>query len=73
MIEIKGFTTKQQIIADLVWNMGSREAVDRFISTLPDDDAREARVVVEMILAAFLDDVAEIQQSTVDLLDRFRV
>ena len=73
MIEIAGFSTKQKILADLVWNMGSKEAVDRFISALPDDDAREARVVVEMILLAFIDDVAEIQQNTVDLIDRFRV
>lgn len=73
MIEIRGFTPKQAILADLVWRMGSREAIDSFIATLPDEDARDARVVVDMILATFLDDVVEIQQETVDLLDRFRV
>ena len=73
MITIQGFSTKQQLIADLVWNMSSKEIVDNFIRTLPEDDARDARVVVDMILLAFIDDVAEIQQSTVDLLDTFRV
>jgi hypothetical protein len=73
MIKIQGFNTKQRILADLVWNMGSKEAVDKFISTLPTNDARDARVVVDMILLAFIDDVAEIQQGTVDLLDTFRV
>lgn len=73
MIEIRGFTPKQMILADLVWRMGDRATIDRFIATLPDEDAKDARAVVDMILAEFLDDVVEIQQATVDLLDKFRV
>jgi hypothetical protein len=73
MIEIRGFTPKQMILADLVWRMGDRASIDRFIATLPAEDAKDAQAVVDMILATFLDDVAEIQQSTVDLLDKFRV
>ena len=73
MIEIRGFTPKQMILADLVWRMGDRATIDRFIATLPDEDAKDARAVVDMILAEFLDDVVEIQQSTIDLLDKFRV
>jgi hypothetical protein len=73
MIEIHGFSAKQKVLADLVWTMGSKEAVERFISTLSPEDAREARVVVDMIVLEFTDTVAEIQQETIDLIDRFRL
>ena len=73
MIEIAGFSPKQKLFADIVWALDSQEAVDRFIASLPPADAQEARVVVEMLILAFTDEVAEIQQETIDLIDRLRV
>lgn len=72
MIEIKGFSPKQKLFADVVWELDSKVAVDRFIASLPPADAREATVVVEMLILAFNDEVAEIQQDTIDLIDRLR-
>lgn len=57
MISIKGFSEKQAVIADLVWALDSKEQVDNFISSLAKEDAKEAKVVVEMILAALFDDI----------------
>lgn len=57
MIQIKGFTKKQAMLADILWSIGPLEKVNRFIDSLPDNDRVDALIVKDMLLAAVLDDV----------------
>jgi hypothetical protein len=71
-ITVVGFTHKQRMIADLVWNMNSNRQVEDFIRTLPADDAQDARIVVAMITAAALDQVKETDLAKQILVDIMR-
>ena len=57
MIQIEGLTVKQRILADIIWSFNDKDAVTKFIKTLPLNDRRDAQTVVEMMIIAFLDEV----------------
>ena len=57
MIQIEGLTTKQRMLADIIWSFNDKEAVTRFIKTLPMKDRQDAQTIVEMMIIAFLDEV----------------
>ena len=44
MIQIEGLTAKQRMLADIIWSFNDKEAVTRFIKTLPVKDRREAQI-----------------------------
>lgn len=71
-VEITGFTAKQHILADLIWGMDTQADVDYFIRSLPDEDAREALVVRDMIVAAALDQITDTELAK-NVLDRFAI
>jgi hypothetical protein len=71
-ITVEGFTAKQRILADLVWNMDSANQVEKFIRNLPENDAQDARIVVAMITAAALDQVKETDLAEQILVDIMR-
>jgi hypothetical protein len=71
-ITVEGFTAKQRILADLVWNMDSANQVEKFIRNLPENDAQDARIVVAMITAAALDQVKETDLAKQILVDIMR-
>lgn len=56
MITIEGLTTKQRIFADVLWGLNGEEEVERFLKLLTPSDRREARVVIDMMLAAMFDE-----------------
>lgn len=62
-IIVEGFTGRQRILADLMWAMDSEAQVQQFISTLPKNVARDARVVQEMICLAAFDQINDIDQA----------
>jgi hypothetical protein len=62
-IIVEGFTGRQRILADLMWAMDSEAQVQQFISTLPKNVARDARVVREMILLAAMDQIEAVDQA----------
>lgn len=70
-IQIQGFTTKQRALADIMWTMDSRDKVDSFIGTLMPRDRRDAEVVLEMIILAFMDQVESVDEAN-KVLDKFR-
>jgi hypothetical protein len=71
-ITVEGFTAKQRILADLVWNMDSADQVANFIRTLPRADAQDAQIVVAMITAAALDQVTSTELAEQILVDIMR-
>jgi hypothetical protein len=70
-IQIQGFTAKQRALADIMWTMDSKDKVNSFISTLMPKDRREAEVVLEMIILAFMDQVESVDEAKI-VLDKFR-
>lgn len=69
-IHIEGLSARQCVFADIIWGMESQAKVHEFISNLPQEESKEAAVVLEMIIAAVYD-----QNKDVDLakkvLDKF--
>jgi hypothetical protein len=45
------------MLADIIWSFNDKEAVTRFIKTLPMKDRQDAQTIVEMMIIAFLDEV----------------
>jgi len=72
VIEIQGFSPKQMALADIMWAISSKEGVDAFIRTLPPAERRECEVVKEMLVLAFLDDIANTQEAD-QVIDQFRL
>ena len=69
-IEIAGLTGKQKALLDIMWAISSQEGVESFISTLPVADQRECRVLIELLLLAFTDEVDSTDEAQ-ELLSRF--
>lgn len=69
MIQIEGLNQRQRVIADVMWAMNGKEEVMSFIQSLPNTIRQEAETVLQMMLWAIWDDVAEIQQETIDVID----
>lgn len=67
-ITIPGLNAHQVMLADMLWAAQTEQQVDAVIAQF----GQEARVVQEMILAAYLDTLAETDLAQ-QVLDQFRV
>ena len=65
-IEIQGFTALQRDLADRIWSMDTQDQIAEFVITLPKNLKREAWVVMQMIIAAELDNVMEVEDAVKD-------
>lgn len=72
MIEIRGLSSKQMALADIMWKISTREGVDAFIATLPKSEARTCRVLIELMQLAFLDEITNTQDAD-RVIDKFRI
>ncbi len=72
-IQIEGLNAKQRALADIIWACQSREAVHRFIHSLPKGDQDQAHVVLEMMMLAVWDNIDGVDSEVVELLDKFRI
>ena len=69
-IKIEGLTAKQVALCDIMWAISSREGVESFIGTLPADDQRTCRSLIELMQLAFLDEVEDTTEAQ-ELLAQF--
>jgi hypothetical protein len=69
-IEIKGLSTKQMALADIMWAIDSKAGVESFISTLPKKDQLDCRTIIELMQLAFMDEVDSVDEAR-DLLAQF--
>lgn len=53
--EIQGFSPLQREIADRIWQMDTREEIERYVLTMPNNLRTHAWIVMNMIIAAELD------------------
>lgn len=56
-LEIQGFSPLQRDLADRMWSMHTLAEITEFTSVMPRNLQREAWVVMQMIMAAQLDQV----------------
>jgi hypothetical protein len=48
-IELHGLNARQQVLADIMWELEEYEQVEAFIATLPDREACECQAIIEMM------------------------
>lgn len=60
MIELRGLTKQQREIADQLWSMDTEHEVQSYIYSLPRRMRVQAWVVLNMIIAAELDNYMEV-------------
>jgi hypothetical protein len=69
-IEIRGLSTKQMALADIMWTIDSKAGVESFISTLPRADQRDCRTIIELMQLAFADEITDTTEAR-ELLAQF--
>lgn len=62
-ITIENLSPRQCLFADILWKCQGREQVEGFIRGLPRDFQGEARVVLNMMVAAVFDDISEVSMA----------
>ena len=70
MIEIVGFSKKQRMLADIIWELDTQEQVVTFIASLPQKDREQAQIVCEMMILAFFDEVDTVDERTIDIINK---
>lgn len=73
MIQLDGLTPLQQELADRIWHMDTREEIVAWVMTMPRSVAQQAWIVMQMIIAAQIDEAAELDVTEARaVLDRIR-
>ncbi|CAB4221359.1 hypothetical protein UFOVP1636_266 [uncultured Caudovirales phage] len=70
MITLTGLTAKQQTLCDIMWALEEHDAVEAFIATLPKQDQRECRTLIDLMVMAFADEIAGVDEAK-DTLKKF--
>jgi len=53
--ELQGLNARQQLLADIMWQLEEYEQVEAFIATLPDREACECEAIIEMMRMAVVE------------------
>jgi hypothetical protein len=69
-IEIQGLSAKQMALADIMWDLQEREAVEAFIASLPSAQQRDCRTIIELMQLAFADEITDTSEAQ-ELLSQF--
>ena len=70
MIKLEGLTKQDIQICNLLWNCDTLEAVDALVKAMPPADKTRAVVLRELMTAAQLDQVEDIDERITALLQR---
>ena len=68
MIKLEGLTKQDIQICNLLWNCDSIEAVDQMVAAMPPAYKQRAQVMRELMTAAQLDQVEDIDENVTRLL-----
>ena len=63
MITLTGLTSKQVVFCDIMWEISSLDGVENFIKSLPEDDQRMCRSLVELMQLEICDSVDSTDQA----------
>ena len=69
-IELHGLTSKQKALADIMWAIYIKQALDIFIATLPKADQRDCHTLIELMQLAFADEITDVTEAR-ELLAQF--
>ena len=69
-IEIRGLTAKQMALADIMWDLQTKEGVLTFINSLPEQDQRDCHTIIELMRLAFADEITDTTEAE-ELLKQF--
>ena len=69
-IELIGLTSKQKVFCDVMWAIETREGVENFITSLPQEDQNTCRSLIELMQLSFLDEIEDVTEAS-ELLARF--
>jgi len=69
-IEIQGLSAKQMALADIMWDLQERAAVETFVATLPPAQQRDCRTIIELMQLAFADEITDTTEAQ-ELLAQF--
>ena len=70
MIKIDGLSSKQQALCEILWGLGEYNAVQAFVSALPQAERRECETLIQMMIMSFVDEITEVDQAQ-SVLKRF--
>ena len=70
MIKLEGLTAKDVQICKLLWNCDTIEAVDRMVAAMPPAYKQRAQSMRELMTAAQLDTVEDIDENITQYLQR---
>ena len=62
-IEITGLTKRQQILADILWNIDEWDQVERFIASLPKRDRIDCEGIMEIMRMSLVEQYADQMKS----------
>jgi hypothetical protein len=80
-IELHGLNARQQVLADIMWELEEYEQVEAFIASLPDREACECQTIIEMMRMELvegyrkgmgLEDTPEACKAIQSVLDKYR-
>jgi len=71
-IIIAGLTPRQKVLANIMWNLSEKEAVERFIGSLPVTEAKECRALIQLMIASYIDNVDTVGDEALDVINRAR-
>jgi hypothetical protein len=69
-IELHGLSPKQMALADILWDLQERDAVEAFIASLPPAQQRDCRTIIELMQLAFADELEDVTEAR-ELLSQF--
>ena len=69
-IELHGLSPKQMALADIMWDLQERDAVESFIASLPPAQQRDCQTIIELMQLAFADEIEDTTEAQ-ELLSQF--
>ena len=69
-IQIQGLNQRQRALADILWTFNGLPEVQQFVLSLKGPHRQDAVTVIEMMIAAVMDECNEVEESTKKELDR---
>jgi hypothetical protein len=69
-IELHGLTPNQMALADIMWDLQERDAVESFIASLPPAQQRDCQTIIELMQLACTDEIQDTTEAK-ELLSQF--
>ena len=55
---ITGLSKKQKVLCDIMWSIDTKERLEQFVMSLPDEDQLQCMVLIEMMKMSIIDEIS---------------